>query len=122
MDLLKLHIRRCLEIIAVAAAAAEQEDRGGRGNSAATLQLSMPTGAAAAVGTEEAGPAVAVDGVGAAAVSGFCCHLLELLPPPLLLPLAERIVLPATSEVGLSSVAAATAGCYSAQCSLLKMK
>lgn len=42
---------------------------------------------------------VVPEGPGEAAAARFCCALLELLPPPLLAPLAERVVLPAACQV-----------------------
>ena len=132
LELLRLHTGSCLEAIASTAIAdaAGTDDHGARrklqgvgGRLAFNSFLGRPTGSGKQLanvegggglgmevkgqeGEEEECGAVVPEGPGEAAAARFCCALLELLPPPLLAPLAERVVLPAACQVrgGLSKI------------------
>jgi hypothetical protein len=45
------------------------------------------------------------------AVAKFCCELIELLPPPLLAPLASGIILPSAAEVSVNGSKEKLASC-----------
>jgi hypothetical protein len=86
LEMLRQHLRRCLEAVAVSLPA---EDGGGGWGSEDTPPAPGPSSKDNASKTAD----------GANAVARFCCGLMRFIPSPLIAPLAERVILPAASEV-----------------------
>lgn len=110
LELLQQHLSRSLEAISAAASSGLGEAGGALGGTLSHLRRGRTSKADRTLPTPKGGPGVDTvpegasgallgDSSGLSAIVVFCCDLLELLPPPLLSPLAERVILPAAQDV-----------------------